>query len=282
MLERRISAKSAKSVFYEDYNDIDIFIEDTAIGYKKIFKEILIRAFGHTLSIDQVFPLGNREQVINECKKHQVSSRRKQLYIIDGDLHLLYGSNPTHLKGLFVLPRYCVENYFLDEEAIIDVVDEEEPNLDKSSIKAELDFSNWLMNNEELLLKLFIYYSICLKHLPHIKTISHKVSQLCSSNKGIVDEGKIINRIDEIKSLLSAKESIEFVEVKYNEIYNKIKKDKNKLIKYVSAKDYLMPLIDSRIRSFAKFPPNDLSVKIRLAKKIDISEITCIKDYILS
>ena len=43
MLERRSSAKVAKSVFYEDFNDIDIYIEDTAPGYRKIFKELLIQ-----------------------------------------------------------------------------------------------------------------------------------------------------------------------------------------------------------------------------------------------
>lgn len=35
MLERSLAARKAKSVFFEERNTIDIYIEDTAVGYKK-------------------------------------------------------------------------------------------------------------------------------------------------------------------------------------------------------------------------------------------------------
>lgn len=35
--ERSVQASSAKSVFFEELNDIDIYIEDTAFGYSKLF-----------------------------------------------------------------------------------------------------------------------------------------------------------------------------------------------------------------------------------------------------
>lgn len=282
MIERSISARSAKSVFYEDFNDIDVYIEDTAIGYRKIFKELLIRAFNNTISLEQVFPLGNKEQVIEECKKNQNNKRRKQLYIIDGDLHLLCETNPIELKGLFILPRYCVENYFLDKIAIIDTIDEEDPDLEKDTIESKLDFENWIRDNDTQLVKLFIFYALCFKHIPSLQTVGYKVSNLCSSDNGIVCPQKIAIRINELNNKLLEVITAENIEKEYHSFFNKIKVDDIKVLRYVSGKDYLMPLLTTRIRSFAKFPPNDLSTKIRLAKRVDVSELSDIKKYVLN
>ena len=121
MFERTSAAKSAASIFYEEYNDIDIYIEDTAKGYRKIFKELLNKALDSKFEIDQVFPIGNREEVIAECEKNQLNSGRKRVYIVDGDLYLLNGNDRDDLKGLFVLPRYCIENYFFSLTSISEI-----------------------------------------------------------------------------------------------------------------------------------------------------------------
>ncbi|MDR1715404.1 MAG: DUF4435 domain-containing protein [Prevotella sp.] len=282
MIERSVSARSAKSVFFEDFNDIDVYIEDTAVGYRKIFKELLIRVFDNIISLEQVFPLGNREQVIEECKKNQSNKKRKQLYIIDGDLHLLCGTNPVQLKGLFVLPRYCVENYFMDKTAIIDTIDEEDPDLEKNTIEVKLDFDNWIKDNDAQLIKLFIFYALCFKYIPSLQTVGYKVSNLCSSNNGVVCSQKIALRINDLNNKLLEVLSAENIEREYRIFFDKINIDNVKVLRYVSAKDYLMPLLTTKIRSFAKFPPNDLSTKIRLARKVDVSELNDIKEYILN
>lgn len=281
MIERSTSAKSAKSVFFENFNDIDIFIEDTATGYRKIFKEILVRAFNNIISIDQVFPLGDRTQVIAECEKNQLNTKRKQLYIIDGDLNLLCNTNPTHLKGLFVLPRYCIENFFLDKNAIIEIIDEEDPDLEKSEIENKLEFEKWINDNEALLINLFIYYALCFKYLSSEKTVGFKVSNLCSSSSGIVCLEKTTARINDLQNKLSAVLPKEDIIREYELIRNNIDIENIKIVKYVSGKDYLMPLLSTKIRSFAKFP-YDISVKIRLARKLDVSELKNIKDFILN
>lgn len=56
MLNRRLAAKSASSLFYEEYNDVDIYIEDTAEGYRKIFKELLNKALGTNFNIELSIP----------------------------------------------------------------------------------------------------------------------------------------------------------------------------------------------------------------------------------
>ena len=53
---RSETSKSAKSVFFEDVNDIDIFIEDTAIGFEKIYAILFSRVFSDAYSVEKVFP----------------------------------------------------------------------------------------------------------------------------------------------------------------------------------------------------------------------------------
>ena len=43
--ERSIRAKVAKSVFYKEVNDIDIYIEYTTKGYKELYKNLFFRVF---------------------------------------------------------------------------------------------------------------------------------------------------------------------------------------------------------------------------------------------
>ena len=202
MHDRGAAAKSASSLFYEEYNDVDIYIEDTAEGYRKIFKELLNKALGTKFKIEQVFPLGNRDEVIKECKKNQESNGRKKVYIIDGDLHILNNAPEPALNGLYVLPRYCVENYLFCENAIYQTADEEEWEMELEQIKDKINFNSWLTENESLLLDLFILYAICYKHTPHEQTVGYKVSKLCNSNSGIVNPDKVKARKDELKELV--------------------------------------------------------------------------------
>ena len=280
MFNRKVAAKSASSLFFEEYNDIDIFIEDTADGYRKIFKELLNKALGIKFNIEQVFPLGNRDEVISECAKNQISNGRKRVYIIDGDLHLLNGTTLNNLNGLFTLPRYCVENYLFCEKAICEIADEEEGEIDMKDIQGSLNFFNWLKENENSLLNLFIIYAICFKYIPQIQTVGHKVSKLCVSNTGIVCSTKIEKKIMELKSQLIIFFGEERLNTEIDIIKERIKEKDKKLLIYVSGKDYLLPLLITRLQSFLRFPPNSISVRMRLAKKSNVDELKEIENYI--
>jgi len=280
MLDRKVSAKSASSVFYEAYNDVDIYIEDTAVGYRKIFKEILSKALHSQFAIEQVFPIGNRNEVIAECEKNQSHTGRKRVYIIDGDLFILNGNDRTDLKGLFVLPRYCIENFFFNQDGIVQTAYEEESEMEMDEIIAGLDFDNWLLGNEVLLLELFIVYAICYKQIPSEQTIGFKVNKLCSSSNGIVCPEKIERRINDLKEKLVLHFGEERMVVEINLIKEKIKEKDHKLLRYVSGKDYLLPLMLNRLKSFLKISNNNTSLRIRLAMRSDVEELKSIVEYI--
>ncbi len=285
MLERRVETLSAKSIFFHDYNDIDIYVEDEAEGYRKIYKEILNKIFDGKLKVEYILPLGSRNNVIKECGKNQNLGGRKRLYIIDGDLYLINGNdNKTNgLKGLFVLPRYCIENYLIDEKAITEVFYIQDNDYEREILANKIDFPNWISANETKLFELFVIYAICNK-LNISNTVSYKVYQLYSTNndeKGLVCETKNAIRIEELsKKIIAVIGEENFLNEKRN-IIDKIGHERNKMIRYVSGKDYLFPLLIERIKTIIKITSSNLNIKMRLSQHCDVNELSEIHKYII-
>lgn len=268
MFFRRIAAKSARSIFFEEYNDIDIYIEDRALGNKKLVKELLKKSLGSEVKIEQIFPLGSRDEVITECWNNQHKTGRKRIYIVDGDLYLISGSDVAGLTGLYVLPRYCIENFLIDEESLIELAYEEDPIMEIEEVRTNLNFSHWLEYNQALLTELFIIYALCFKHMPEEQTVGYKVSKLCSSNSGLVCNDKVVCRIAELKKKLVEKIGEVAFRTAFEHYSANLIDHEYVMLKCVSGKDYLLPLLVTRLKSFLKFPNLNSSIKIRLALKL--------------
>src|SRR5690242_18796316 len=94
----KYSLKAIKglSFLFRRYNDIDIYVEDTANRnmYEVLFNRMLE---GHA-KVERIFQLGGREAVIASCKNDQQDTHRKRIYIVDGDFDYLLGNSPPNLK----------------------------------------------------------------------------------------------------------------------------------------------------------------------------------------
>lgn len=276
--ERSVQAKSAKSVFFEDVNDIDIYIEDTAFGYPKLFAALFSRLLSQQYKVNKVFPLGGRTAVIEQHSEH--SSDRPSLYIIDGDLFLLTGDDITNKKGLYKFPHYCVENILCDESALLTIFDEEEPVKSLETLEGLFNYQEWLQNNEDRLFCLFVEYAISMVLTPQQQTVAFKVSDLVSSNKGELDDHKFRARIEGLKQLIIASTSMEAYNNTRNEILNKFEASGLNKLDVISGKDYLFPLLKTRAKSLVKTKISDLNLKLRLAKNCNVSSIIPAIDYI--
>lgn len=278
--ERSSAALSAKSVFFEEYNDIDIYIEDTAVGYVKLFTEIFSRLFEGEYRISNVYPLGGRGAVLEECERWQGKFSRPSLYIIDGDMYLLTKEEKVQLDGLYILPMYCIENMLIDEAALIEVLNEEETVRLKNQIKLDFDFNHWLAINISSLTELFIEYAVCFELCPEMQTVAYPVSNLVSSNRGELDEVKVNSRIEELKNKIIGIVGEEVYYQRRVVLAGKVNGCTDLICKYISGKDYLIPLMLTRARSVVKTKIPNLNFKLRLAMKCDLSPIveckTCV------
>lgn len=266
--------KLAKSIFYNNFNDIDIYVEDTALGVKKFYKEFFSRVFEGKYRIEAVFPLGDKHTVIQECIKNQNEGGRRRIYIVDGDLDLLTGNNPKMLKRFYALKRYSIENYLIDENAIIAILDEENIERSADDIKIDFDFSNWIKENEEPLFELFVIYAIAKELCPDLATVSYKINQLVSSNTGVIDISKIEDRKNsiqqEILKIISAKDLSDFKET----ILERVNSSGTKKIHYISGKDYIFPLLMMKMKSITHIRSDKKVIQQRLARKCDITELS--------
>lgn len=269
--ERSVQAKSAKSVFFEDVNDIDIYIEDKAFGYPKLFSVLFSRLLNEKYKVNKVFPLGGRKAVIDQHKEH--SSDRPSLYIIDGDLFLLIGDTVNNQNGLYKFPYYCVENILCDQSAILSVMDEEEPVKSLEDLNGLFNYQEWLLNNEDKLFSLFVEHAVSMTLNPQEQTVAFKVSDLVLCNKGELSDAKLAVRIINLKQAVIECTSLEDYESAKNCILTNFELSGLNKLDVISGKDYLFPLLKTRAKSLVKTKVSDLNFKLRLAKICNLNNI---------
>lgn len=111
-MRSNIPTRTSERIYAESYldykNDMFIFIEDIDENSRKIMLELIQRAIDKNIKIDRLHSCGNRKKVIE--KFNERNSTRKELYIIDGDLNMLF-ENQEFQKGLVILNKYCIEKY---------------------------------------------------------------------------------------------------------------------------------------------------------------------------
>ncbi|ELG5190194.1 TPA: DUF4435 domain-containing protein [Vibrio vulnificus] len=281
MLNRNLKAKVAKATFFDDYNEVDIFIEDTAQGYKKLFKKIIQRILGGEFKVDNVFPLGGRKEVLTACRSDQKSRNRARLYIIDGDLYILSGEvEDTKIKGLYVLPRYCIENHLICKISLLSILEEEDPNNSLEVLESMFDYDSWVNAVKTNLVDLFVEYGVAKRIAPTLQTVAFGYSGLVSTNTGEVDPEKVKRRICDVQK--------ETINIAGKELYDKTKAEiaalvdhnEESLLSIVSGKDILMPLIMMRCKRLVNFKAPNLSVKLRIANICDLNSMKNLPDFI--
>lgn len=270
-------------LFFRYKNNVDVFIEDS---YDEEFYLTLVnRVFEQTgHKVNKLISLGCKTNVLAACNSDQAKRDVLRVYIVDGDLELITDNNDKNLKHLFVLEKYCIENYLIHKESIIEII-HDYLIIDREKIEKQLSFENWLKGLSKDLIELFLHYSISKEVCPTIPTISLGVGNLCSPIKKVpvLNEEKCNKRVLNIKS-----EILKVItEEEYNDkIYGLREKwpyNMNTLLKIVSAKDYILPLLEFRFQKFKSSNPIRMrreTLRLRLAKLCDVTELNKIAERI--
>lgn len=177
---RSSAALGALDVFYAKLNEVDFYIEDTE--QENLYFSILKKHFP-AINFSKIFPLGGKPNVLAHAKNPINKKRKsKKVYIVDGDFDHLSGSIEI-IKNVFYLDRYCIENYLIEVEAIIEVVIENNPRLKPPEIALNLGLVEFLGQIEPGLKELFIlFYSAQLFQLG-IKNCASKPEEFCEARK---------------------------------------------------------------------------------------------------
>lgn len=272
--------KSTKSIFFRYKNDIDIYVEDN--NDEEFYKVLLNRVLETTnLKVDKLISLGNRKNVIDTCLTDQTDRKRKRLYIIDGDLNLILGDIPE-INYLYVHKCYCIENYLIDEKAILEILHDNCANQAIDKIQKTLTFNNWLKGISTPLIDLFLHFALAHKFKLRMPTVKGGISNYQCQKNGlvIVDNDKINTKISEIKEELLKQIS----EEEYNDlIYNlrqKYSYNVDNLLIMVSGKHFLLPLVQERIKKVDRTNISRETIRLRLAKLCNIDKFNELKETI--
>ena len=263
-------------------NDIEIYIEDTCCCIVDAYTELLRRILGDSYRLKNVFPLGGKNAVLKHYSEHISKKDKPRLYIIDGDIDLLIGSEIKSGEGLFVLDRYCIENYLICEESIHEFIKDE----CVQKVCAASDMAgrpDWLKQNCKLLKSLFIEYGIAISLKLGVETVSVPVRSLCNcETKYHLSREKTESRIQSLRDQCIAKVGIEDYIREKERILGRLSQNDCFVRKYVSAKDYIAPLLMGYLRECCKAKFSDPSFYARLGRYTPINEMQKLKNYIAS
>ncbi|MBF8650703.1 DUF4435 domain-containing protein [Pseudomonas putida] len=264
-MERSKAAKFASSIFFEKFNDFDIYTEDTTPGYPKIVASFLSQALGSNVAIDKVFPLGQRGDVIKAARTRDHKGRRAA-YIVDGDLFLLAGEREQIPENVIVLPRYCIENYMLDEDAILDFMDNEHILESRENLEARLNLQSWIQRSADGLRELFRYFAAAHRLRSDTPTVARGYKAIYLGADGEIDIGKCKKIANEIRAYLIETKGSAALDKALNYVDKNIDPDKCFTSTYVSAKDFTLPLLIIKIKSICPTKIPYINLKLRIAK----------------
>lgn len=256
-------AKKALALFFRQWNDIDVYVEDRSPSTVKVYHELFFRLTSPDFRISRVIPVGSKEEVLDACRNH--TSARPSVYVVDGDLDLLLGSVPPSINRLYVHDRYCIENFLLDETTAVEIAYEDDPSMTREEIRNSKHLDDY-RKEAELLGELFIMFALLKKYLPSVKTVSNSLTSFL--------DGKSVPRVDESK--ISA-----FVGPFHTQLcaiygHDRIISDElillerascnNAALIFVSGKDFLLPLLVLKLRRISKTKVTHNTMRVRLAK----------------
>lgn len=280
-LQRSEAARFAASVFYEDFNDVDVYVEDKADGFSKIYSILLGRLLAERLTVSRVFPLGGRDSVISASKAPR-DQHRKSIFIIDGDLYLLCGEVKDVPDEIIRLDRYCIENYLVDDSAIMEILDDEHSSRRQDDFRDLLRLNEWRNENAPSFRKLFVTYAVAHYLDSGIPTVSRKYGAFVRNGKGDLDNEKFEAACQAISRELSEQFGRERFETLFSEFDNSVDASACFISKYVSAKDYTLPLVLVKMRAHVEIRSSNIALKIRMAKNCSLESLDNLKQEFFS
>lgn len=271
------------SLFFKSKNDVDVFIEDSN---DEEFYKALLQRLTDGKRIKKIISCKCKTELIKACEADQTDRIRKRVYLTDGDLDLILDSNRKDLKHLYVLDRYCIENFLLEEEGILEIL-HSNVVLDKAIIKKQLTLNNYLKSISNPLSELFLHYAITHFHKMGIKTVANPIGSFCKQNRSltVLDIEKVEQKVREIRAEII----LNIGEEQYNDtIYalrQKWPSNNQTLLTIVSAKDYILPLLMFRFKKLKgkeSFNLKRESLRIGLAKNINLTSLESLKNKIIN
>lgn len=276
MLELSDEPKRLVSTFLAYRNDIDIYTEDE-LKDKEFYKVLFNRLLENKIRINDITPLGGRKNVIKQCEA-EPDNGRKKIFIIDGDVTIIHGKNIPKIKNLFVLDAYCMENFVIDKQSVLNFIYLNCASKPKEEIENELQFENWLSGYSSKLVDLFVHFGIIDFYGGKFTLFNaYKFHPKETYSEGIVEQ-----EIEKLKAEILLLTSQENYENKYEELKSLWTNCVSSLMTIVSGKDYLIPILLFKTQFYkkSKAMPTVEEAKFMLVQNCNLDRLSKLKEAI--
>jgi len=178
--------RQAESAFFQQFNEVDFYVEDED---QENFYFCILKKLLPEVRFENIFPHKGKARVIKHAVENQLP--RKSIYVVDKDFDDVLRRQHQQ-ENVFYLDRYCIENYVLEEKAVIKFVIDEKPRLKSNHVQAKLQFSsNWDDIVRQLTKPFVFFFGVQKYNIEALKHTSHRPDCFCSADKCSVDEKSI-------------------------------------------------------------------------------------------
>jgi len=217
-LDRSHEAQITNTVFFEDVNDITIYVEDRdkEAEYETIFK----RLFQEKYRISKIFPAGSKTAVKECFYSERENKGKKQIFIVDGDFDRFKDESLINDPRFIYLEMYNIESYFIDHKAAAIFMKSLVCKMDEQ-VEQLLRFDTWyykIVNQAKDLFLLYLYIQI---YKSGVENVSRSPYLFLDRNTGFKREDGSFEtyKAQILEDQENAEEKIDELRSKYESFY---------------------------------------------------------------
>jgi hypothetical protein len=179
---RSNKGRQGQDVIWAQFNDISFYIEDDF--QENLYFQILKKLFPDIM-ISKIFPLGGKAAVVKKAKKSLTNTRR--VFIVDKDFDDILNLKQP-LKNIFYLERYSIENYIFEQNAIHELIREENPKIKLNQLRSSFKLTDFIDDCYSILSDLSAHFLLIMQFelgLSFIKIDPNRDCDLNNSPKNV-------------------------------------------------------------------------------------------------
>lgn len=261
-----------RTLFYSNYNDVNIFVEDE--GKEYIYEDIFQRMFDSQIKIRKILPMKGKPGVEKAFKEYGSEYDGKPaFYLVDGDFDLVMGKQMIENPNYIYLEKYNIESYYIDEKAVFRFMAGKMKQT-QTSVSQIINFSSWENCVYSAMKELFINYMIAQAFFPDEKNVGLPEHSFFYKD-GYANNDKIDEYINNLKNRISDyEEKYKYYNKRFEEILS------GDVTRLVCGK-YLLASLSNYLREVAKVRFKEEDFVNTLILTFDIKKLDFVKKRIL-
>jgi hypothetical protein len=177
--EWSVGGLAATDIFYRKFNQYHFYVEDA--DQENLYFEILKKVF-RDVDFAKIFPLAGKQNVLAHAKDAGNHNIKNRVYLLDKDFDDLLGLK-EEIDEVFYLSWFCIENYLMEPNALIEIVVESHPKASRAEIQNALSLDAIIPSIAEELRQLFALFLFVQAEGLGISNCSGKPEAYCKQTR---------------------------------------------------------------------------------------------------